>query len=244
MRQIWIIAKRELDSFFDSLLAYIMVIAFLGFTGFFTWIFGKGDIFFRGEASLDAFFGVAYWTLFFFIPALTMKMVAEEKNSGTIELILTKPVSEWQFVSGKFLSIFLLICISLLLTLPYYITVASIGPIDHGAVWTGYLGTLLMSASYISIGIFASSLTSNQIVSFLLALFMGIFFHLLFGMVAQSFTGTLGNVINWLSISSHYQSIARGVIDSKDIIFFLSIIFIGLFGAESVLVRRNLSSNV
>ena len=119
---------------------------------------------------MDAFFGVAYWTLFFFIPALTMRLVAEEKNNGTIELILTKPVSDWQFVSGKFLSVLLLIGISLALTLPYYISITSIGPIDHGAVWSGYLGTLLMSAAYISIGIFASSLTSNQIVSFLLAL--------------------------------------------------------------------------
>ncbi len=243
MKQIWIIAKRELNSFFDSLLAYIMLIAFLGFTGFFTWLYGGGDVFFRGEASMDAFFSVAYWTLFFFIPALTMRLVAEEKNTGTIELILTKPVSDWQFVNGKFLSIMMLIGISLALTLPYYFTIASIGPIDHGAVWTGYLGILFMSAAYVSIGIFASSLTSNQIVSFLLALFIGIFFHLLFGMIAGNFSGTLGNVIDWLSISSHYQSIVRGVIDSKDIIFFFTIVFLGLFGAESVLVKRNLNSN-
>jgi ABC-2 type transport system permease protein len=243
MKRTWTIAKRELNSFFDSLLAYIMLIAFLGFTGFFTWLSGGGDVFFRGEASMDAFFGVAYWTLFFFIPALTMRLVAEEKNTGTIELILTKPVSDWQFVAGKFLSVLLLIGISLALTLPYYISIASIGPIDHGAVWSGYLGTILMSAAYISIGIFASSLTSNQIVSFLLALLIGIFFHLLFGMIAGNFSGTLGNVINWLSISSHYQSIIRGVIDSKDIIFFCSVIFLGLFGAEAVLMKRNLSNN-
>lgn len=242
MKTIWIIARRELNSFFDSLLAYIMLIAFLGFTGFFTWIFGRGDVFFRGEASLDAFFSVAYWTLFFFIPALTMRLVAEEKNSGTIELILTKPVSDWQFVSGKFLSVFILIGISLALTLPYYISIALIGPIDHGAVWSAYLGTLLMSAAYISIGIFASSLSSNQIVSFLLALLIGIFFHMLFGMIAGSASGVLGNILNWFSISSHYQSIIRGVIDTKDLVFFCTIIFLGLFGAEMVLARRNLSS--
>jgi ABC-2 type transport system permease protein len=242
MKTIWIIARRELHSFFDSLLAYIMLIAFLGFTGFFTWIFGRGDVFFRGEASMDAFFSVAYWTLFFFIPALTMRLVAEEKNSGTIELILTKPVSDWQFVSGKFLAVLVLIGISLGLTLPYYISIASIGPIDHGAVWSAYLGTLLMSAAYISIGIFASSLSSNQIVSFLLALLIGIFFHMLFGMIASSTSGILGSILNWFSISSHYQSIIRGVIDTKDLIFFCTVIFLGLFGAEAVLVRRNLSS--
>lgn len=243
MNQIWTIARRELKSFFDSLLAYIMMIAFLGFTGFFTWLFGQGDIFFRGEASLDAFFGVAYWTLFFFIPALTMRLIAEEKNTGTIEQILTKPVTDWQFVGGKFLSVFILILVSLLLTLPYYISVAAIGPIDHGAVWTAYLGTILMSAAYISIGIFTSSLTNNQIVSFLLALFIGIFFHILFGMIASNFSGTLGQVIDWFSISSHYQSIVRGVIDSKDILFFLSIVFLGLFGAEAVLMKRKLRSH-
>lgn len=242
MKTILIIAGRELRSFFDSLLAYIMLVAFLGFTGFFTWIFGNGDVFFRGEASMDAFFSVAYWTLFFFIPALTMRMVAEEKHSGTIELILTKPVSDMQFVWGKFLSVLYLILIALALTLPYYITIASIGPIDHGAAWTGYLGLVLMSAAYISIGVFASSLTPNQIVSFLLALLIGIFFHLLFGMIARNLTGTAGNVINWLSITEHYQSITRGVIDTKDLVFFLSLTFLGLFGAEAVLVRRNLSS--
>jgi ABC-2 type transport system permease protein len=240
MKKIWIIAKRELNSFFDSLLAYIMIIAFLGFTGFFTWLYGS-DVFLRGEASMATFFGVSYWTLFFFIPALTMKLIADEKNTGTIELVLTKPVSDWQFVTGKFLSVLILIGISLALTIPYYISISTLGPIDHGAVWTGYLGLILMSSAYISIGIFASSLSHNQIVSFLLALLIGIFFHLLFEMIARNFSGILGNTINWLSISTHYHSITRGVVDSKDIIFFLTIIFLGLFGAESSLAKRNLS---
>ena len=242
MKQIWIIAKRELNSFFDSLLAYIMLVAFLGFTGFFTWISGR-DVFLVGEASMQSFFAVAYWTLFLFIPALTMKLIAEEKNTGTIEFILTKPVSDLQFVTGKFLSVFVLIVITLVLTLPYYITIASIGPIDHGAVWTGYLGLLLMSAAYISIGVFASSITNNQIVSFLFALLIGIFFHLLFDIIAQNFHGAIGNAITYLSISTHYQSISRGVVDSKDIIYFVSIVFVGLMGAEAFLMKRNLSDN-
>ncbi len=238
MQQIWIIAKRELRSFFDSLLAYIMIIAFLGFSGFFTWLYGR-DVFMVKQASLQSFFDVAYWTLFFFIPALTMRLLAEEKSSGTLEILLTKPVSDWQVVSGKFLSTLLLIAIALGLTLPYYLTVASIGPIDHGAVWTGYLGLILMSAAYISIGVFASSITNNQIVSFLLALFIGIFFHLLFGIIARNFSGLIGSVMDYLSISTHYSSITRGVIDSKDVIYFLSIIFIGLFASEVNLAKRN-----
>jgi ABC-2 type transport system permease protein len=242
MRQIFIVCKRELNSFFDSLLAYIMIIAFLGFSGFFTWLYGR-DVFLVKQASLQSFFDVAYWTLFFFIPALTMRLIAEEKNSGTLEMILTKPVSDWQLVVGKFLSTLLLICISLALTIPYYITISSIGPVDHGAVWTGYLGLLLMSAAYISIGVFSSSITNNQIVAFLVALLIGIFFHLLFSLLARNFSGITGNILNYLSLDTHYNSITRGVIDTKDIIYFLSVIFIGLFSSELVLSKRNISDN-
>ena len=240
MSIIWIIAKRELQSFFDSLLAYIMIIAFLVFTGLFTWLTGQ-TIFLMKQASLQSFFGVAYWALFIFIPALSMKLIAEEHGSGTLELILTKPVSNLQLVAGKFLSVFILVILSLALTLPYYITVASIGPIDHGATLLGYLGLILMSAAYISIGVFASSITSNQIVSFLLALFIGIFFHLIFGIISRYFPGFLGNILNYLSLSTHYQSIIRGVIDSKDLIYFLSVIGLGLFGAEMVIAKRNMT---
>ncbi len=195
------------------------------------------------QASLQSFFGVAYWSLFFFIPALTMRMIAEEKSSGTLELMLTKPISDWQLVLGKFLSALLLIGISLALTLPYYITVASIGPLDHGAVWTGYMGLLLMSAAYISIGLFASSITNNQIVAFLLSLLIGIFFHFLFGFLAQYSPGFIGKILSYLSLHSHYQSITRGVVDSKDLIYFLSVIFLGLFAAETTLAKRNINDN-
>jgi ABC-2 type transport system permease protein len=242
MKYIWIITKRELASFFDSLLAYILLLAFLGFSGLFTWLIGS-DIFLVKQASLQSFFGVAYWTLFFFIPALTMRMIAEENSTGTLELILTKPLSDWQFVLGKFLAALLLILISLALTLPYYITVASIGPIDHGAVWTGYMGLVLMSAAYISIGLFASSVTTNQIVAFLLALLIGIFFHLLFSLLAGNFPNFMGKIFYYLSLNSHYESITRGVVDSKDLIYFLSIIFLGLFGAETAIAKRNISDN-
>lgn len=242
MRQIWIVCKRELNSFFDSLLAYIMIVAFLGFSGFFTWLYGR-DVFFIKQASLNSFFDVAYWTLFFFIPALTMRLIAEEKNSGTLEMLLTKPVSDWQLVMGKYLSTLLLILISLALTIPYYITIARIGPVDHGAVLTGYLGLILMSAAYISIGVFTSSITNNQIIAFLLALLIGIFFHLLFGLLARNFPGLLGNVLNYLSIDTHYNSVTRGVIDTRDIIYFASVILTGLFCSELVLSKRNISDN-
>jgi ABC-2 type transport system permease protein len=239
MRQIWTIAKRELNSFFDSLMAYIMLIAFLGFSGFFTWLFGA-DVFFVKQASLQSFFSIAYWTLFFFIPALTMRQFAEENRSGTIELLLTKPVSDWQVVLGKFLSTLMLILIALALTLPYYITVASLGPVDHGAVWSGYLGLILMSAAYISIGVFTSSVSSNQIVSYLLALFIGIFFQIIFTMLASNFSGLVGEILNFLSVSTHFDSITRGVIDTKDLIYFLSLIFLGMILTEANLAKKRL----
>ena len=237
MKEIWILAHRELRSFFNSLMAYILLVAFLGFSGFFTWISGA-DIFMVGQASLQSFFGIAYWTLFFFIPGLTMAQLAEENRSGTIELLMTKPISDWQVILGKFLSTFLLIAIALAFTLPYYITVATLGPIDHGAVWTGYLGLLLMSGTYISIGLFASSISKNQIVSFLLALLVGILFHIVFGILSSSMTGFLGNLFNYLSLSTHFESISRGVVDTKDLIYFFSIIALGLAAAEFALSRK------
>ena len=237
MKSIWTITIRELSSFFDSLLAYIMIVAFLGFSGFFTWIKGA-DVFYVNQASLQSFFSIAYWTLFFFIPALTMRMIAEERKTGTIEMLLTKPISEWKIISGKFLSTLLLIGIALILTLPYYFTVASLGNIDHGAVWLGYLGLLLMSGAYISIGIFTSSLTNNQIVAFLLALLIGILFHIIFNVLANSMSNTLGSIFHYLSMSTHFESISRGVLDTKDLVYFLSIIALGLVGSEAVLVKR------
>lgn len=237
MKKIIILAKRELRSFFDSLMAYVLIVLFLGFSGFFTWFYGN-DIFIVGQASLQSFFGISYWTLFFFIPAVTMGLLAEERRSGTLELLVTKPVSDWQILSGKFLAAFLLICIALALTLPYYITVASIGNVDHSAVLLGYLGLLFMSASYISIGLFTSSLTGNQIVAFLLALFIGIFFHLIFDLLGMA-GGGAASVFAYLSLSNHFESMARGVIDSKDILYFLSLIAGGLLGTEAILARRH-----
>lgn len=238
MNKIWIIAKRELQSFFDSLMAYIMIILFLGFTGFFTWLYGS-DVFFINQASLSVFFNISYWTLFFFIPMLTMRLLAEEQKTGTIELLLTKAVNDWQVVAGKFLSTFLLIAITLALTLPFYITISNIGTVDHGEVFTGYLGLLLMSAAYISIGIFASSITNNQIVAILLSLFIGIFFHIIFGFLERAASGFLSELFNYLNLNTHYESITRGVIDTKNIIFFLTLIFGGLVAAESMLARRS-----
>lgn len=238
MNTVWTITRRELSSFFDSLVAVIMIVLFLGFTGFFTWISGA-DIFMTGQASLRSFFGIAYWTLFFFIPALTMKLLAEEKKTGTLEMLLTKPVTDRQVILGKYLAAVILVAIALAFTLPYVITISKIGNLDTGGTFCGYLALLLISAAYAGIGIFSSSLTNNQIVAFLTALFIGLFFHILFGIIASGMKGMAGQIINSLSMSVHFESLARGVIDTKDLIYFGSIIFLTLFLTEVSLSKRN-----
>jgi ABC-2 type transport system permease protein len=240
MRVVWIIAKKELSSFFDSLIAYILLTLFLGFSGFFTWMYGN-DVFLVGQTTLRGFFNIAYWSLFFFIPALTMRLLAEERKTGTIELLLTKAVTDRQVVVGKFLAALLLVTIALLFTLPYVITLANIGNLDQGEVISGYLGLLLISASYVSIGLYASSITNNQIVAFLMALFIGLFFHIIFGVLANNFQGIIGEAFNLLSLSAHFESISRGVVDTRDLIYFISIVVIGLLLSELSLTKRNLS---
>lgn len=234
---IWIIAKKELNSFFDSLTAYILLIAFLGFSGFFTWITGS-DIFMRKEADLEVFFSVSKWTLFFFIPAITMKMVAEENKTGTIELLLTKAITPRQIVLGKFLACFLLISIALLFTLSYYVTISQIGKMDHGATICGYLGLLFMSAAYIGIGLFASSITNNQIVAFLLALLIGVFFHFIFDMMSYTAGGFVAQILSSMSVNRHFDSLSQGVLDSKDLLFFISLTLAGLFLSELYISKR------
>lgn len=239
MSKIWILAKRELRTFFDSLLAYILLALFLGLTGFFTWIM-IADVFSNGQASLYSFFQVAYWSLFFFIPAITMKMFAEERKTGTIELLLTKSVSDWQVVVGKFLAVFFLILIALALSLPYYVSITYLGEtIDHGEILCGYLGLILMSAAYVSIGIWTSSITSNQMVAFLLAVAIGIPFHFIFHMLGGETSGWISELFHYLSDFNHFGSMQRGVIDTNDVVYFLSIAIGGLLLTEAELSKRH-----
>ena len=240
MHAIWVIAKRELNSFFDSLMAYILLALFLGFTGFFTWILGN-DVFIIGQASLEQFFGMANLSFFIFIPALTMQLLAEERKIGTLELLLTKSVTDRQVVIGKFLSAVLMLVIALLFTLPFVITIFNIGNADVGQVLCGYLGLIFTGAAYVSIGLYTSSLTNNQIVSFLLALIISVLFQFIFGFIGNYLGGSLGLFFNDLSMSVHFESISRGVIDTRDLVYFLSIIFVGLFLSELSLTKRNIA---
>ena len=237
MRAAFLIARKELASFFDSPMAYLVIVAFLGVSGFFTWWFGT-DVFIRGVADLSTFFNVANWSFFILIPALTMRTLAEERKSGTLDLLLTRSITPQQVVTGKFLACLALIAFTLICTLPYYFTVANLGPIDHGTVICGYLGLLLMSASYIALGLFASSLTANQITAFILALVFMAFFHFGASVVAANLTGTAGQIFLYLSTGSHFESMGRGVIDSRDLVFFISFTVVGLLLAGNELARR------
>ena len=239
MRSIWVITKRELTSYFDSLIAYVLIVIFLGLSGFFTWLFPGGNVFLSGQADLRVFFGIAYWSLFFFIPAITMRSLAEENRSGTIELLSTKAVSDWQIIVGKFLGNLLLLAIAIACTIPYYITVVKLGDVDHGAIIGGYFGLILLSCMYISIGIFSSSLTNNQIVALLLALIITFFFHLIFDLLASGGRGAIGGIFDYLSARTHFDSLSRGVVDTRDLIYFASLTLAGLVLSQTMLSKRN-----
>lgn len=245
MSKVWVIAQRELASFFDSLIAYLLIIILLGLTGFFTWIldFNNGNVFVYGQADLRAFYIWAFWTLFFFIPAITMRMIAEENRSGTIELLATKAVSDWQIVFGKYLACMMLVGVALLCSLPYYFTITAIASpdigVDHGSIIGGYFGLLLLSSAYVGIGIFGSSLTNNQIIAFLGSLVISFFFHFLFDVLARSVGGWLSSVFTYLSAARHFDSIYRGVVDSRDLVFFLSVTAVGLVLSQLILSKRN-----
>ena len=238
MNKIWIITRRELAGYFDSLIAYVIIILFLGLTGIFTWIY-QTNVFVAGQADLRVFFGWAYWTLFIFTPAITMRSLSDENRAGTFELLATKPISDFEIVIGKFLAALLMMLAAMACTIPYYITVANLGSVDHGSVLGGYLGLLLVVAAYASIGIFTSSITNNQVVALLTSWVLCFFFHFMFGLSSSAFSGIMADLLNYLSVQTHFNSLMRGVIDSRDLIFFISIVFGGLFLAKTVLSKRN-----
>lgn len=237
MSTVFHICRREIIAFFSSLAGYVLVILFLGISGFFTWLYGS-DVFFIGQANLNSFFNTAFWTLFFFIPAITMRSLAEEKRSGTLEWLITHPVTEARVVLGKWLACWVLVAVSLLLTLPYYLTIAWLGPVDHGAAVGGYLGLLMISAIYIGIGIFASSLTVNQIVAYLIALFTGFVFHTLFDLISGTLTGTTSTLLAYAGTTFHFETMARGVISLDNMVYGLSVTAFSLCLATVNLKRR------
>lgn len=236
--------QKEISSFFNSLIGYIVIAVFLITTGMFLWIFpGEFNILENGYASLDALFILAPWVFLFLLPAITMRLFAEEKKSGTIELLFTKPFTDLQIILAKYFSGLILGLFSLIPTLVYFISVywlgAETGNMDIGGTWGSYIGLFFLAAIYVAIGLFSSSLTENQIISFLLAVILSFFFFIGFESISSiSFLEPVSQFILNLGINEHYKSMSRGVIDIRDVVYFISVVTLFLFLTKTVLESR------
>ena len=221
------IVLREIKSFFGSPIGYLVIAIFLLINGLFLWVFeGEYNILKTGFADLTPFFTLAPWILIFLIPAVTMRSFSDEKKQGTLELLLTKPLSIWQIVNGKFLGALLLIVMAIIPTFIYVWTIYGLGMpegnIDMGSTIGSYFGLLFLISAYSSIGIFTSTLSENQIVAFIIAVFLCFFLYFGFEGLATVLPN-ISNLIAALGMQDHYKSMSRGVIDSRDIIYFVSI---------------------
>jgi len=228
------IIVRELKSFFGSPIGYLVIAIFLLLNGLFLWIFnGEYNILNSGFADLSPFFTIAPWILIFLIPAVTMRSFSDEKKQGTLELLLTKPLSIWQIVNGKFLGAMLLIVIAIIPTFIYVYVISSLGMpegnIDMGSTIGSYFGLLFLIAAYCSIGIFTSTLSENQIVAFILSVFLCFVFYFAFDGLA-TYLPTAENFISSIGMNNHFKSMSRGVIDTRDVLYFISltILFLSL----------------
>jgi ABC-2 type transport system permease protein len=228
-----VISKREIRTYFNSPVAYIVVTVFTVVFGFFFF----NNLFVEKQADMRAFFSLAPLMFCFFAPAVTMRLLAEEKGSGTIELLITMPVRDWEVVVGKWLAAMTLLLATLALTLVFAITVARLGPLDRGPAIAGYLGLLLMGGSYLAIGVMASSFTRNQVVALIIS--FGICFaFFLFGKVLPFVPERLQPLVSFLSTDTHFENISRGIIDSRDLVYYASVIVVSLLIATTSLESR------
>ncbi len=238
------IFKKELRSFFSNATGYIVIGIFLLLIGLFLWVIpGQFNVLDAGYANLDGLFYLAPWLFLFLVPAVCMRFFAEEKQTGTWELIQTKPLSAWQIVLGKYFAGLLLVVLALLPTIIYYISVSylaqPVGNVDAGQFWGSFIGLIFLAAAYTSIGIFASSITRNQIVAFIIALVISFFMFYGFDLLSSFFSGgTEIHFLENLGVYSHYKSMSRGVIDSRDLVYFLVVCGLFLFGT-TIKVKKN-----
>ncbi len=235
------IAKRELAAYFASPVAYVFIVIFLLLVGFFT--FMVGGFFERGEASLAAFFMWHPWLYLFLVPAVGMRLWSEERRLGTMELLLTMPVSTWQAIVGKFVASWLFLAIALGLTFPMVITVSYLGDPDLGAIFTGYLGSLLLAGAYLAIGCMTSAMTRNQVVSFIISVVVCLLLILcgwppVTNMLVKWASPWLVDMVSGFSVMTHFESFQRGVVDSRDVYYFLAVIGFSLF-TTGVIIRSH-----
>ncbi len=236
--------KKEINSFFSSLIGYIVIVVFLLATAMFLWVFpGEFNILDNGYATLDPLFILAPWVFLFLVPAVTMRLFADEKKSGTIELLFTKPFTDLQIILAKYLSGLVLVLFSLIPTFIHYISVyllgSEVGNLDVGGTWGSYIGLFFLAAIYVAIGLFASSLTENQIIAFLIGVILSFFFYIGFEQISSlSFLEKISETILNLGINEHYKSMSRGVIDIRDLVYFIGVIVLFLFTTKTVLESR------
>lgn len=222
----------------------MVIVVFLLITGLFLWVFQSDfNIMSFGYANLDSLFILAPWVFLFLVPAVTMRSFAEERRTGTMEMLFTKPLSDWQIVWGKYLAGVALVLLALIPTLVYFFSVyrlsLPVGNVDAGGIWGSYIGLFFLSAAFVSIGLFCSSLTNNQILAFLLSVFLCGFIYIGFDMIySMALFGSVDLFIQQLGIASHYSSLSRGVIDTRDILYFLSVIILFLSMTKLVLSSR------
>jgi ABC-2 type transport system permease protein len=228
-----VISRRELRTYFNSPVAYIVVTVFTIITGylFFT------QLFLEKQADLRGFFNIMPLMFMFLAPAITMRLVADEKATGTLELLITMPVRDWQVVVGKFLAAMALLCTALALTMVFALTVRSLGPLDRGPAIGGYLGLVLMGGAFVSIGVMASAFTRNSIVAFIVSFAISFVLYLI-GKVTQFVPQSLQGLTTFLSIDAHFDNISRGIIDSRDVIYYLSVMGVTLLLATLSLESR------
>ena len=235
------VAKRELSGYFASPIAFVFIVIFLLLSGFFT--FMVAGFFENGEATLTTFFVWLPWLYLFLVPAVGMRMWSEERRLGTIELLLTMPIAAWQAIAGKFLASWAVIALAVLLTFPFVLTVNYLGHPDNGVIFASYFGSLLMAGAYLAISAMTSALTRNQVISFILSVMVLLFLILagwtpVVNLLGQWAPQWLVNTITSLSVMTHFISIQNGVLDSRDILFFLSVIVFALF-TTSVIVHSH-----
>jgi ABC-2 type transport system permease protein len=223
------IFQKEVGSFFNSLIAYIVMAVFLTTVGLIVWVFPDSGILDYGYADLSSFFRLAPYVLLFLIPAITMRSLAEESRNGTLELLLTKPLHNRDLILGKFFANWFLVLITLLPTLLYYFSVYKLGNpegnVDSAAVFGSYIGLLLFSGVVVAMGIWASSVNDNQIVAFILGVFLAFIWYIGFGSVSALFgTGFVAQLLSWAALDEQYRALGKGLIDSRNIIYLLSLI--------------------
>lgn len=232
---------KEIKSFLSSIIGYVFIVIYLISSGLFHWVISYNTNLLEGvEADLIPFFNLSPVIFLILIPAITMRSIAEERRTGTIELLFTRPISDIQLLFGKYLAAVTLLLIAILPTLFYYFTMyylgSPVGIIDTGATLTSYIGLVLLGATFISIGIFASSITSSQIVAFILSMFLCWLFYDGFNLLGSyNLLGELDTIVRSFGMTTHYDSIKKGVIDSSDLLYFLSVISFFLFSAMTVL---------